>query len=405
MPERAFEEHPLLYEDEDVKTLLYTHHEINIIGIILKNETITEYYRKYRKNWVGSWAKILEQYSEIKFDILHLHGFTSPIGRALVEAIKQHSSLVKIFASFHVPVTCAKGTLLFANKKKECRVTANRFICAACTISDKSNMPLPIAKVITKLLPGQLGETYPTSIRIKFLVSEFVKSFHTVNQHIDSWFVFSDQVQKNLLLNGVVANKINLIRHGVNIVYTLPDKDFLVKRLAKKPIIFLYAGRFDKVKGFHTLLKAWSLLKEDSNRVLKIIGDNQSGNEEINIDLFTVSKRSDVKLLGLQKPEELAAIMKESHCVIIPSEWIEIGPLLFHEAIATGCDVIAANLGGCAELASFYKSKTNLFESGNAKDLSKSIENFSYSGLRIPVNVEENNYAEVLKSYKDLLEI
>ena len=170
-----------------------------------------------------------------------------------------------------------------------------------------------------------------------------------------------------------------------------------------KPTVFLYAGRFDKIKGFYTLLKAWSSLNEEPGRVLKIVGENQTQNEDLNEVLRLLSKRSDIEWLGLQSPEGLAQIMKESQCVLIPSETIEIGPLVFHEAIAAGCDVIAADLGGCAELAKVYKSKTSLFASGNVKELATTISDFHFSGLTLPVNVEENNFKGVDLAYDNML--
>ena len=402
IPSKAFEDHAVFYEDNEIKTICYLQDGIKIIGVILKDQTITEIYSKYRIDWVTSWVSALGKLSKNNFDLLHLHGLTSPIGRVLIEAVKLHSKNVKIAASYHVPVTCVKGSLLFTNKKIACNVPAEAFICTACSITDKSNLPLSVTKVVTKLLPQQLGESFPTTLRIKYLVNEFVKSFHLLNKQIDSWFVFSDQIKNNLLLNKVNNDKINLIRHGVNSVFAASNKIEIQERKIKKPIVYLYAGRFDKLKGFYTLLKAWTSLKEDSNRVLKIIGENQSVDVEHNKRQNQINERSDIEWVGLQKPDALAVIMRESHCVIIPSETIEIGPLLFHEAIASGCDVIAANLGGCAELSDYYKEKTNLFESGNASALASTIQNFSFSGLSLPVNLQENNYDEVLKCYMDL---
>lgn len=404
IPQKAFEEYPVFYEDDQLKTLQYLHEGINIIGIVLKDESTTEFYRKYRSAWVKSWARALQKFSNQNWDMLHLHGLTSPIGLALVEAVQQHSGNLKVAASYHVPVTCVKGTLLFSNQQIACNVPAGTAICTACSISDKKNISLPLAKSVAALLPARLGEVFPTALRMKYLVSEFVKTFRLLNAQIDRWFVFSDQIQKILHLDGVDEKKTILVRHGINAVFKAADDENISERKHIQPIVFLYAGRFDKVKGFNTLIKAWSLLTEEPHRVLKIIGENQTHHPTLNEVRITLGKRKDIQWLGKQSPESLAGIMKESHCVIIPSEWIEIGPLVFHEAIAAGCDVIASDLGGCAELAGVYSSKTSLFPAGNTAALADCIDHFSYSGLSLPVNLQENNYQQVLDVYEDLLQ-
>ena len=404
MPPKAFEEHLAFYEDEQLKTLQYLHEGVKVVGVVLKDQTVTEIYRKYRAAWVPSWSAALALLSPNKYDLLHLHGLTSPIGLALVEAVQQHSGNLKVAASYHVPVTCVKGTLLFSNQQIACNVPSGTAICTACSISDKKNISLPLAKSVAALLPARLGEVFPTALRMKYLVSEFVKSFRLMDAEMNRWFVFSDQIQNILWLNGVDQKKTILVRHGIKAVFKAVDEENISERKHSQPIVFLYAGRFDKLKGFNTLIKAWSLLTEEPHRVLKIIGENQNHHPTLNEVRITLGKRKDIQWLGKQSPESLAGIMKESHCVIIPSEWIEIGPLVFHEAIAAGCDVIASDLGGCAELASVYPSKTSLFPAGNPGALAECIDHFSYSGLSLPVNLQENNYQQVLDVYEDLLQ-
>ncbi len=62
--------------------------------------------------------------------------------------------------------------------------------------------------------------------------------------------------------------------------------------------------------------------------------------------------------MGPKTQLELLDIYRQVHCVIIPSEWFEIGPLVFHEAISAQCNIIASDIGGCAELGNYYKAET-----------------------------------------------
>ena len=85
------------------------------------------------------------------------------------------------------------------------------------------------------------------------------------------------------------------------------------------------------------------------------------------------SNRKDIIWLGSLNQQEIAKIYLSVNTVIIPSEVYEIGPLVFHEAIASGCSVISSDIGGCKELAQYYHDNSATFKTGDATDLSKKI--------------------------------
>lgn len=402
MPARAFKDHPIFYEDDQLKTIKYYQDNINVIGVVLKNETTEEIYKKFRKAWVNSWLNVLNKHSCKSWDILHTHAHTSAMGEALMDATKIFSPELKIVASYHVPLSCVKGTLLFGNSMRACSVKPATAICSACYISSKQNWPLALAKIVAGVMPSLKNESLPTGFKLKYLVSEFIKSFISFDSKVDQWHVFSEQIKKILLLNNIGEDKIRLLRHGVNPVFFVQNSGSLFNRQNAKTTVYLYAGRFDKVKGFFTLLKAWSHLSVSDKRQLWIIGENQNNDDEFEKWKSAVSQRNDIKWCGAKNQEEIASIMKQVHCTIVPSEWIEIGPLVFHEAVASGCDVIASDMGGCKELAEIYKLKSNLFKAGNSSDLLEKIVGFQYSGKLEQVDSQLTNYEMVLQSYLKL---
>ena len=97
--------------------------------------------------------------------------------------------------------------------------------------------------------------------------------------------------------------------------------------------------------------------------------------------------------------------MQYVHCTIIPSEWVEIGPLVFHEAISKGSDVIAADIGGCKVLAELYSAKSNLFTAGNIESLQYAIGNFKYSGITLPIITQSENYKMVESQYRQMVTV
>ena len=403
MPPNAFEDHPVFFEDEQLKTIAYQLSSVKIIGVVLKDSNTAEIYKKFRPQWVYSWCSVLNNITAEKWDVLHIHANTAAIGTSLIKAAKLHTKDIKVIASYHVPISCVKGTLLFANTMKECAVKPAINICTACFISSKQNWPIGITKKLAAVMPLRVTEKLPTAIRIKLLVKQFISSFHSFDKEITLWHVFSEQIRSILQLNGVPEKKISLLRHGVNPYFFEKGMGSLLSRKDLSGNIFLYAGRFEKDKGFFTLLKAWCVLPETKERELWIIGEKQADDEEIAKSIQTASQRKDIHWLGPKGQEELALVMKKVHCTIIPSEWVEIGPLVFHEAIAAGSDVIASGIGGCKELAELYYKKTGLFEPGNSDHLAKMIVDFNYSATtQLPLSQIEN-YHQVEESYVQLI--
>lgn len=397
MPPQAFDEHEMYYEDELLKTVLYSYDETNVLGIVLTNENTDEIYSKQRPQWVNSWENILKKIGT-DWDILHMHAFTSATGLALMTAGKNLYSKVKVISSYHLPISCAKGTLMYGNKLQNCNIEPTVSACTSCIVSTKTGLPLYFTGPISFALQNNPGKNAGTALRIKYLVNLFFQSFNSFNALTDEWQVFSNQVKTVLTKMNVAAQKIKLIRHGVDPVFYANA----AKQNNKQ--IFLYASRFEKVKGFETLLKAWNRLSETEGRELWMIGEKQTGSGEEFAELKKLKQRQDVIWYGSQSQSKLAELMKQAHCVIIPSECMEIGPLVFHEALAAGANVIASDIGGCKELAELYKTDAvQLYAAGKINALLHCIQNFKYSLPATEVLPQIENYKKVLDSYSGVI--
>ena len=402
MPPEAFQQHAVYYEDDQLKTVKYFHDGIDVVGVILKENSTTDIYTKFRTQWVHSFTEVLKKILEQKWDVLHIHANTSAIGRSLINAAKTHSNNIKIIASYHLPVSCVKGTLLFANTMKPCTVKPSVTICTACCISTKFGLPIQLTKLLATVSPQIAGESMPTPIRLKFLVKQFIQSFTSFDDDVNLWHVFSQQMKDILEINGVAEKKICLLRHGVKPVFLESGIASVLQKKKKQVKVFLFAARFNKLKGFLTLMKAWCSMMETSSRELWMVGENETVDEEISNYITAAAQRKDIKWLGIKTQEELAVIMRKVHCTIIPSEWIEIGPLVFHEAIAAGSDVIASDIGGCRELVLQYKNKSSMFETANVKSLKEKIIEFEYSGKTEQPQTQLQNHEAVLQSYYNI---
>jgi glycosyltransferase involved in cell wall biosynthesis len=78
-----------------------------------------------------------------------------------------------------------------------------------------------------------------------------------------------------------------------------------------------------------------------------------------------------IKILGRKNKEEIALKLKESDCLIVPSNCYDNSPTVIYEAQAFSLPIIASNLGGIPELLN--SDNDLLFYPNNEKDLIEKI--------------------------------
>jgi glycosyltransferase involved in cell wall biosynthesis len=107
------------------------------------------------------------------------------------------------------------------------------------------------------------------------------------------------------------------------------------------------------------------------------------------------------------KPEEVVETIRKYDALVVPSVWLETGPLVVLEAFAAGVPVIGSRLGGIAEMVRDGVDGL-LFEVGKPEDLADKIQEFHRrmknikAGVPRVKNTREVGY-EHLKLYQQLL--
>lgn len=161
---------------------------------------------------------------------------------------------------------------------------------------------------------------------------------------------------------------------------------------------FVYAGRLDRTKGIHLLLKAWKEIKT-SELLICGIGPEQGWCE----DYIRLHGIKNVRILGLRANQEVLDIISESRALILPTQWYEGFPMTIIESFACGTPVIGSNIGnvgniiidGLNGLTFVYNSITALQEAvSSIHDMCESCRNYyesNYSG--------EGNYKQLYAIY------
>ena len=365
--DEAFETNTILFDDANLRICSYQYNSILVYGVQYKNITTLQIYSRKSNHHQNSWNAFIDSNEVLKkIDILHLNGFTPTIGLDLILSLKSALQDLKIVTSYHTAISCAKESLLFANTLKEQHHGVDD---VADMFSYRLNLPYPLAKVISWLYPSYYLPFIPAIFNLKSLTMKIVESFDQLKNLTDEWWVYSEGIKTYLIQKGIAMDKLIFERHGI--------ADFFInkERNETAPYKFLYSGRMIKIKGFHTLLKAWLKVKETPSRELWITGYPMSEDKKT-LDLIKqISNRKDIIWLGHLDQQAIAKVYLTVNTVIIPSEVYEIGPLVFHEAIASGCRIISSNIGGCKELANYYSEQTITFCVGNADDLASKILN------------------------------
>ncbi len=156
------------------------------------------------------------------------------------------------------------------------------------------------------LVPGALGKIYAR--KLGFPEQNIFEGMYTCNTEI--------------------FRPVGLKRHA-------PEAD------AAWPPVFLFVGQFIHRKGLDILLKAYQDYRRQASHPWELW---LVGRGDLEKDLPGVPG---VRNLGMKSSAEIAEIMLQSGCFVIPSQ-VDHWPLVIHEAASAGLPVLASNMCGSA---------------------------------------------------------
>ncbi|MDO6388890.1 glycosyltransferase family 4 protein [Pontibacter sp. BT731] len=133
---------------------------------------------------------------------------------------------------------------------------------------------------------------------------------------------------------------------------------------AEREDYFLYVGRLTPEKGIETLLKAHEL----NPFPLKVVGD---GPLRGRVEEYAAA-HAGIDYLGFQNREQVLEHLKRARGLIFSSEWLETFGMTIIEAFSTGTPVIAANIGGAAQLVEDGVNGLH-YSPGNAEELAERV--------------------------------
>lgn len=286
---------------------------------------------------------------EVAPDVLHQHAFSPACSSALIR-MAQARGVATVF-TYHTPTaSCVRGTLMQWGTD-QCDGLIEPKACTKCVLQHHG-VPKTLAR-LAGVVPaavaagaarrGLAGGVW-TSLRMRRLVESYQRDVRAVLTNADRIVVLTEWVGELLRRNGVSSDRLVPCAHGVAPVPPPPQ------RTSRGRTRLVHLGRLDPVKGTSLLLMAMRNAP-DAAVDLDIFGvvQDPSSTDEFNRLAQLAAGDARIRLLPAISHADVPATLARYDAVVVPSQWMETGPLVVLEAFAAGVPVIGSKLGGIAD--------------------------------------------------------
>lgn len=218
---------------------------------------------------------------------------------------------------------------------------------------------------------------YVNCIKKKCVKNSFAKSYlaykeakynrkHKTYDKIDLFITPSNFYRNKLIQYGFREDKVKYIPNPLAFSFNFELCNYSDGYL-------LYFGRLSREKGVMTLIDAM----KNINYKLYIVG---TGPLENKLKEYA-NDNANIEFKGFQTGETLQNYIKNSRCVLLPSEWYENGPYSVMETMGKGKPLIVSTMGGLPELV---EENINGYIYKNAEELKEKI--------RLMISLDDTQY-------------
>lgn len=286
-------------------------------------------------------------------DIAVVVGFgAGAIDLSHLETLK--SDGIPIVLWHHVPgVTCQQTGLRYKDREP-CDGTVIAQRCAACRLT-AAGVPETVADLASRVRVGGWEDRLPRGLNHvvagRDLSERFARSVARLRELLDHVFVGADWVREVLLRNGFADARITRVRPGLReaLAAALSGRG---DRPSSSPgaLRLSFWGRLDPTKGVETAIRAISAIP-DAPLLLRIAGDAPLHAPYPDHLRSLAGNDPRIRFVGRLDPAGLIDLLADSDAAIVPSTWMETGPLTVFEAHAAGLPLLGSDVGGIGELA------------------------------------------------------
>ena len=327
----AAHEAPLLAVDHDPNAQLLAHQRL-----------LPPVTHGTRQQQVSSTASAIpgfqELLAEFQPDVVHLHSFSDRCGLSHVKAAKAAGS--RLVVTVHAPgFSCIKGNLIDASGAI-CDGVLRERRCTRCRLHN-GGLPRWLAGAVALQSGWPLSAQAPGAlahvITARQLTAAFQQAWLELAGLADSIHVLAAWSLDVLLCQGIPACKVHLIRTAgpppLPPRQRTPMQDGVLR--------LVYWGRCHPVKGLHLVIEAIGALPADAPIQLDFYGpywDDAYGQKL----LRRINGDPRFRVLGQLPKDQHLPKLQLYDLAVVPSTWLETGPLTVLEAFAAGLPVAAS---------------------------------------------------------------
>ena len=337
-------------------------------------------------------------------DIVHLHAKTLGAGVDHVAISKQLG--IPVVITYHTPSqSCPRGTLLERGRAVcDGQVAARR--CTRCVLTGTGVLGslaplLAVSPLASPPLRGRLA----TALARPSLIRRSQRSIQQFFGMADAIVACAEFCADVLAVNGVDRAKISVVRQGLQ----GESRDRELRRLSTcdgQPVRIGYFGRINRDKGVDLLIDAVSALAGEGQSIrVEYAGPVERDLESTIARLDGIAQRH----LGLLRGQELKDWIRGLDLVVVPSRWLETGPLTLLEAWDQGTPVLGADAAGIRDFMVSNEQQHMMFERDSATALKAALKSWIRSesaqggtvhipGMRSVAAVHERLYSELSPS-------
>lgn len=280
----------------------------------------------------------------------HQHSWTPDCGADHL-AIARRLGMPTVL-TIHTPnAICLSGTMMrFESDPCDGRIDPAQ--CAPCWAQSRG-APIGLAKALGCLPslpitpPGRLGTALSARAQVRRRQGDFAAMIAAADRIV----VVCGWLHAALTANGVPAEKLVPSRQGLshNFLQTALKARCDVRQAG--PLRLLYLGRWHPVKGIDVVVRALRALPQlDVSLAIHAV---DGGEEEAACRRAVEALIGDdprIVVAGPAKRADVSRTLAQADVLVVPSTWLETGPMVALEAMAVGTFVLGSDIGGLAEL-------------------------------------------------------
>ena len=312
----------------------------------------------YDNPWVGDHVRSVLR--EREPDVFHLIGGYLLSGRALLAAAARGVPTVVSLTDFWF--LCPRLSLRRSDGGL-CTPPLDPVTCAQCLGEESRRY-----RLLRSIAPGLMRRYWRARQDRADEVRRRTRFLLDALDRVDVMISPSQFLRDVYVRSGVDPERIVFCRQGRDFPAQTESE---LRKTSSKPLRLGYMGQIAPHKGVHTLLEAMQLLSEEDVSA-QIYGDLERFPGYTQRLQRLAESAGRVAFQGVFAPEELTDVLREIDVLVVPSLWYENSPNTILEAFAHRTPVIAADLGGMAELVEDGGNGL-LFEAGDADDLAARV--------------------------------